>query len=471
MNSEFRIVNWGLCLVLCGLAWGQPRGSELLGEVSAADLDSPALRMEIVTPETVRQGEEPLGAGERRAVVHSRPVWHVGDDGRLAAIEARVEAAVEGQRSVWRADGNTVRFRVTDEGACVYRAAGHVLRVRPAKETTEATGGGTLREAAQVAPSGTELDGARVVQRGSFAAIRFEHIVEPGQVKEIAWIESAPAGLASARWWLLLYRYDSETLTPVLSGGEVLWQANGVTVLRWPAPVVTDGAGVAIPAQYRLRAASNLVGVILSAPTLAAATYPVALDPTTTTASGAGLANRSIRTSNTLRKWKKAFLKITLPSMAGNVVTAATVDLVRSDTEEDVANINFYARAVADTGAWSEASTHGTLDGLSLGTAVLTGQTITTGTGTKTYNIFGDSSKGVSKFYTDYPSGGDITVALEWTAWSGTLNTVATLLALAEEIDSPYCTFSPRTHGTFYPRVNITYTAGSTNLGSFFSFF
>lgn len=460
-----------IALLLCLPALAQePRGRENLPTVQPEDVEAPALFAEVVTPITIRPGETPLQPDEKRVIVHARPVWRVDDAGALAPISTAVDSGIETLKQVWRADANTVRFRVTEDGLCVYKAGHHVLRVKPIKSQAEATDGSTLANADQIKPTDTTTQTDRIVQRGSFSDIRFEHIVEPGSIKEIAWLDAAPAGIATARWYVLAYRWDSDTLTPTIVNGDVLWKtADEKAIFRWPAPVVTDATGKDLRANYRMRVAfPNIIAVLVNATDLRVATYPVALDPTTTTGSGGGLANRSIRTSNTLKKYKKAFLKITLPDMTGNTVTAATADFYRTDSDAAVSSISTYARAVADTGAWDETSTYTTLDALSLGTAISTGQTIATGISTKTFDLFGDSTKGISKFYTDYPSGGNCTIAFEWTAWSGTLTTVITTLALAEEVNSPFCVFATRADGTNYPRVTITYTTAGGSNGSFF---
>lgn len=461
-----------IALLICLPALSQePRGREFLPQVQPDDLDATALYTEVVTPITVRRGEAPMKPDEQRIVVHARPVWRLDDDGKLAPISTAIESGIEALKSVWRNDGNTVRFRVTEDGVCIYRAGSHELRVRPAKVQAEATDATSLAEAEQVKPTDNSAESDRVIQIGSFAGVRFEHIVEPGAVKEIAWLDTMPAGVATARFYILAYQWQSDTLSPAIVGGEVLWKSkDGDTILRWPAPVVTDAKGKELRASYRTRVAlPNIVGIQVNATDLRAATYPVAIDPTTTTALGDSLAGRSIRTSSTL-KYKSMFVKINLPDMTGNTVTDAEWQLVATDVVNMTSNVNVYARATAETGAWDTSSTYTTLDALSLGTAVASSASISSGAGTKTINIFGDATKGVSKFYADHPTGGAITLALSWTGYSGTLNSANASMKIGDgDVSDPYAAFAFYNNATNYPRITITYTtSGGSSNGSFF---
>lgn len=440
----------------------EPRGKEFIATVEAEDVEAPTLYQEIVTPITIRPEETPLQPDEKRVIVHARPVWRVDDAGALAPISTEVSTGIETLKQVWKADGNTVRFRVTEDGLCVYKAGQHVLRARPMKMQAEATDGSALADADQAKPTATTAQTDRIMQRGSFSDVRFEHIVEPGSIKEIAWLDAQPAGIATARWFVLAYRWDSDTLTPAIVNGDVLWQVDGKTVLRWPAPVVTDAKGKVLRANYRIKVANpNVIAVLVNATDLRAATYPVGIDPTTTTATGDNLANRSVRSSSGTLQYKAGYLKLTMPTMSGNTVTDCTVDLWSLENDGPMNNIDLYARATSGTGAWDETSTYSTMDALSMGTAISTGNSTSSGTGTKTFNIFGDSAKGVSKFYTDNPTGGSMTICLKWSAWSGTLNTVQTLISIGDaDLLTRYARFANRLDATHYPTVTITYTSG-----------
>lgn len=464
-----------LVLALALGAYGQegPRGSEFLGRVDTSALDDGRLRQEIVTPTTVRKGEKPLKANERRVIVHPVPVWHVGDDGALAPVSTTIEAARESLKDTWRADANTVKFRVNEDGLASYRAGGHVLRVRPARARAEATGGGTVTDAVQAKPTLTTAEGSRVVQVGQFADVRFEHIVEPGRVKEIAWIDKRPEGLETARNWLLLWQYQSETLTPVIQGGEVLWQAGGETILRWPVPYVEDGAGRELQGQYRLRAAQGLVGVALLSSELLTATYPVALDPTTTTGLSDVTASRSIR-SPTIggtpdRDVESWYALTTLPDMTGNTVTAAEWQVYATGYVGPL-TVNWYA--AKHTTSWNGSSNITTMNAVrtEVGSSVGTSSSWTSGAW-HYLDVLGDGTKGVSKIYADNPNPGACTFSLRWTDFYRTRDSVTTFPSIGSIYDGTYLDLSGITDASWYPRVVITYSSGDTNQGSFFSFF
>lgn len=196
----------------------------------------------------------------------------------------------------------------------------------------------------------------------------------------------------------------------------------------------------------------------------------------TTTTSGAGLASRSTRTNDLGdgRWYKGAYWNVTMPDMTGYTVTGAELQLNLTGISGTGPTMSVYARAEADTGAWTSSSTHTTIDALSLGTAVLTGQVVSAGTGVKYFDITGDSGKGVLDFYADHPTGGDLTIALVDEGFSGTLTGASTELHVGNDDTSPTpgtVTFAIHSDATLWPRIAIAYTTGGgggTNVGSFF---
>lgn len=462
-----------LLLIYCAMAAAEPRGREFLPTVAPDDVDNPALYQEVVTPITVNPGDAPLQPNERRIIAHARPVWRVGDDGALAPIETDVEPAVETLKAVWRNDTNTVRFRVTEDGVCVYRSAGNVLRVRPTKSGTEATDGSVIANADQAKPTDTTAGQTSIIQRGSFADVRFEHVVEPGSIKETAWLDVAPPGITTARWYALVYRWDSDTLTPSIVSGDILWKtAAGKTLLRWPAPVVTDATGKELRASYRMRvAAPNLITLLVNATDLRGATYPVAVDPTTTTGSGSATASGS-RCSNTivstLREYESTYMLITLPDMTGNTVTAAELQIWVVDTDSGTMNASIYACKNATT--WNNSSTISTINSVrtGMGTVVLTNQNFTSSSAWKNLNVLGGSTNGVAKIYTDNANPGACTFSVAWPSSGRTMTTKLGTAKVGDFDAGPYTQIAQYNDATHYPRVAITYTSGGSNVGSFF---
>lgn len=437
------------------------RGMELIDTASMDELGDVRLRTEIVTPATVAQGETPLAPHEQRMIIHPSPVWYIAGDGSLAPIDTRIDATTEENASVWRADANTVQFRVRESGAAVYRAAGHELVVTPVRRATKLPGEVELSGLPANTPITTTAGERGTVQRGVWQNTRVQHDIFPGKVKETIWLDQQPPGLLGATWLSVVFAAQSATLTPTLLDGDIHWQSGGVTILRWPAPIVTDSTGTEIAAEYSIREGKR-VALIIDAPALMMAQYPVAIDPTTTTGAGDGTAGRSIRTSNSLRKWKAFYYQVDMPDMTGNTVTGAQLE-IDAASNEGVSALDYYARATSGTGAWSDSSGTATLDALSMGTAISTGNSIT-GTGWKYLDIFGDSGKGVSKFYTDDITGGSLTFAMKWSGWTGSLSAAASVFYIGEEVDSPYAIFTYYTDGTSYPRITLTYTSGASDV-------
>ena len=460
-----------LLLLYCLPALAQePRGKEFLPTVQAEDVESPALFAEVVTPITVRPEETPLQPDEKRVIVHARPVWQVSDSGALAPISTAVDSGIETLKQVWKADGNTVRFRVNEDGLCVYKAGQHVLRARPIKSQAEATDGSTLADADQVKPTETTAQTDRVVQIGSFSSVRFEHVVEPGAIKEIAWLDSPPTGIATARWYVLAYRWDSDALTPTIVNGDVIWKTKaGKAIFRWPAPVVTDATGKELRANYRIRAANpNVIAVLVNATDLRAATYPVALDPTTTTGSGASTAGRS-RVSTIIsgadRRYQDHFFLITLPDMTGNTITAAQLQVYGGGSSSVATNVYAFKTATS----WNGSSNLTTMNSVAgdRGTALVSSYTSWSSSTWHYFDILGDSGKGVVKIYNANINPGACTFSLAWTT-SVTLNTTLAGPRIGDQDAGTTVEFAAYNDVTNYPRVAITYTSGGGgNTGSF----
>jgi len=447
------------------------RGREHLGRVAPEDLGDLRLSLEVITPETLLPGEEPLAPDQRRVTVHSRPIWHVGEDGELHPIVTDVSESTELGGRIWRSETNTLKFKVNEEGRCTYKVGQHILRAKPLKLNVEATDGTTSGDVDQVVPSDTLADKDRVVQRGSFSGVRFEHIVEQGMVKEIAWLDSMPSGLTGARWYALSYRWDSDTLTPTIKSGDVVWKtAKGKVVLTWPAPIVEDANGRELRANYRIRAAQpNVVTVLVNAADLRGAAYPVALDPSSTTASGAAKASGS-RCSNTivstLREYADTFMLITLPDMTGNTVTAARLEVWVIDWDSGTLNASIYACKNATT--WDNSSNITTMNSVrtNMGTVVLTNQNSWTVSAWRNLDVFGDSSKGVSKIYTDNINPGDCTFSIRWPSSARTITTKLGTAKVGDFDAGPYLQVAQYNDATHYPRVTITYSTATNFTGN-----
>lgn len=429
------------------------RGKQHIGTIDPAALDDPRLYTEVVTPDSLLSGEKPLKANERRMIVHSKPVWYVDDQGNAAEISTLLEEVTEDGAPVWKADANTLQFRVRDDGVCVYRAVGHRLRVRPSRIHLEDSDNVESGAIDQIKPTLTAKQGSRVIQHGSFPGVRIEHEVVGGTIKEIAWLDTKPKGLGGKRFVALIYQYESQTLAPVNIDGDIHWQASGTTVMRWPAPVVTDANGKTLRAQYRLR--DGFVGLLVMAADLRKASYPVAIDPTTTTGSSDATATRSTRSSGSSgsANYKQMFNKIVMPDLTGYYAVDAEFH-VYCNVSGGAVDVDVYAAA---TGAWDTSSSYSTLEALATGTAIDTGVTVAAGVGWKYIDIFGSGLKGVNKFYDDDITGGDLTVALDWADWASTLGAESTTGRIGDS--GGIQEYGIYNDATYYPRIEVTYSS------------
>lgn len=432
------------------------RGIEFVSKPHAEDVASAALTFEHIEPQTILPGERALSPGLRRVIAHGRPVWYVTDGGLLAPVSARLNGL--------EAEANTVRFRMTETGAAIYRVGQHTLRARPQRVQAEATDGTATRDVEYTAPAVTEATEAAIIQRGSVADLRVEHRVSPGEIKEIVWLDAAPAGIESARWWVMTYHWESETLTPTLVGGAILWRdAAQRVILRWPAPLVTDALGRELRANYRIVARlPNVVALIVNATDLRAAVYPVAVDPTTTTGSSANTASRarvSAIISATNREYESCYTLITLPDMTGNTVTAAELQL-RAGAVESALSCDIYGCKNGTT--WDATSNLTTMNSVRSGMGTVL-QSAFTGWSANAWNYFdvlGDSTKGVAKIYTDNANPGACTFSVRWPASGRTMNTTLINMRVGDQDIPNEVNMANHQDATNYPRVEIDYTTG-----------
>jgi len=102
-----------------------------------------------------------------------------------------------------------------------------------------------------------------------------------------------------------------------------------------------------------------------------------------------------------------------------------------------------------------------------MGTAISTGNTLTSGSGTKNFDIFGDGTKGIQAFYASYPGGGDVTIELVWTGFSGSAtNSAQTALTIGDDnTGTPEALFQEYRDAVYYPRIILTYTTGGEGEG------
>ena len=431
-----------------------PRGRTHIPSVATSDTSNPWLRTEIVTADTLRQGEKALQLGEKRAIVHGRPIWYHGDQDAITEIDTDVEMATEDSRSVWKSDRNTIKFRVRDDGMAIYRVHQHVLRARPSRRGVEKTDGSEARGDDSTDPTSTAVDGSKITQLGQFADLRFEHEVLGGSIKETAWLDSKPTGLAGNRWYRIAWDWTSATLTPTIIRGDIHWRVNNRTIIRWPAPIVMDDEGEELRAQYRLL--TGKVMLLVRAADLRTAAYPVGIDPTSTTDQTDATVALSLceSGSSSSADFESSYFQITLPDMTGNTVSAAEFQVYTS-LSSDTVTFDVYA---ASTAAFITTTDHSVLEAFAMGTVLHEDLVSADTTGWNYADITGDASSGVIEFYDDDITGGLITVLMDWVPFAATVSNERTSIRLGPSGGDQR--YASQTDATNYPRIEITYTAG-----------
>lgn len=118
-----------------------------------------------------------------------------------------------------------------------------------------------------------------------------------------------------------------------------------------------------------------------------------------------------------------AFVRFTIPNIAAQTIHSAVVKLKTAGVAGPP-NSEFSVYADV-TGSWTESSDYSVMEALSFNSALLTGQNALVDETWYSYDILGDSGKGVAKAAAETAEGSDVvlTVRLEWTnPYAGALN-------------------------------------------------
>jgi hypothetical protein len=167
------------------------------------------------------------------------------------------------------------------------------------------------------------------------------------------------------------------------------------------------------------------------------------------------LANRSIGDTNEMNgddQRNDCFLRISLPDLAGEVITGARLNCI---VQTDIGNNSGIDDLYCDrTDAWDETTGGATLAALSFNAPVAENLSadLTVGS-TASFNILGDASKGIAKVYADDPTGGP--VSLKFTSVFGTgfvdlVETAATIGYVDIGIGALGTRFYPRSHANYW---------------------
>lgn len=356
--------------------------------VDATEPNHPALYMEAVQPGKVR--------------IHTRPIRYGSADGVQRPVRPELVPSLDG----WDASENTLRFQADDSGHVWYRVGDYGVRMRLLgrvlvsladvdSETPTTTPAVSLRDARRLRWSevlGAEFD--------------IEYEVQPGRIKEFITLPAVPP-LGVSKAYGIVWQYQTLGLVPELVNGDIRWSDTETQTarLRFPAPTAIDAGGNRLRCSFRLR--GDKLAVIIPSVDLAAAAYPVVIDPTATT--GVGDVTASVATGEYLGAGKfnynMAFCKFAnLPDLTGYNIDAASVFLYGENT-----NTHNFTMYFDVTGAWTEASSETVLEALSFNGSVNTGVG-STYLQWDEYDVTGNAGKGMIKIYAD--AGGDPSAVL-----------------------------------------------------------
>lgn len=401
--------------------------------------NDPALRMSFPVPGKIR--------------VHTLPVRY----GDPAGVQRPIEIGLRRVANEWVEDRNTIGFRARDDGSVAYRVGDHVLRMylvsrvmyRPTVQVEEVV----------KTPIVTRPDGSRVRWTGVLGSeFEIEHEVKPGIIKERITLPVKPP-LGTSEIYRLVWQWQSPTLTPFLFNDAINWRdSEGTIWVCFPAPRSWDADDQEIPSGFILE--GDRIGIQARAEALRVATYPVTIDPTATTGSGDVTDSACIyEEAGSNDEYTKAFVKfVNLPDLTGYTIDAATVWLYGEETEtSDTYTLHFDI-----TGAWTGASSVGTLDALvfNASTDSDTGSTLDTW---QENIILGDATKGLQKIYTDAsmdPSALTATLMIRHSSYGSYSADAAHngLIMVGYKGDARWAEDDDATH---YPYIDIDYSSAA----------
>jgi len=251
-----------------------------------------------------------------------------------------------------------------------------------------------------------------------------------------------------------------QNMTARIDGNRVVFEGQNYLLFVLPPATITDGTGKTYePITYALQ--GNELTLALDITSISAMPLPIVIDPTVTTAQADCTANRTSRNSSGAPAEilnRRAYIKFALPDLTGfTSIDTATLKLYMYYTgDSSLSSVNTYCDI---TGAWDETSTYTTLDALTFNAATATNLTITTTAEWKNFDILGATGvNGIRKIYGDDPSPTPCTAKLSTT---GTSTSATTSIEIGDD-DGLWNLkkFYTRTNATYYPRIEIVYTAG-----------
>jgi len=414
-----------------------------------AALDPLDVRHEALYMERIfRADDTRLHETQGRVVIHSAPCWYADEEtGLLTPIDVSLKRCQDRtkRKPAVGTISNTLDFFAADDGDLLYTLKDHFVRL------TAMTRGATSANYAS-APASRK----NTLTTRAMAGVTIVHKVLPGRVKETITLGSPGAFLA----WAV-----ESNLTPAYIDGALAWQSNGSTVLVFEAPVAWDSIGTPVPCWYDLSGDTLSIGL-----DDVDAVYPVTIDPTVTTDQGDATANRSTFEPDYGEHgetgYKSAYMKVTLPDLTDQTLTAATWSGYVSARHGGAQNTGDWFCDVV--GAWSESTGYAALEALSFNAACGTASAVPDTGNWHELNIFGNASKGLSKAYTDSSTPDPATIKINSDqAVTPSDQTTIVAIGVTEGAGESGVTYAARTDGTNYWRVTLTYGAAGSGSAQF----
>lgn len=347
--------------------------------------------------------------------------------------------------------------------AKAFRVGPYILRTRLQQIRIEDATTTTQRRIDAVSrPSELVKDSSRVIRVEGFLPNVSSHFeIQPGMVKENIVLSSVPdPALVNTEAVLFVFQTDTSlgaTLTASIENSELVWKNNsGNVVFRFLKPYVFDAQEREITSRYLLR--GSFYAVAMPARQVREATYPITIDPTTSTNQAAQTSYRSTYEElGSADDHEAMYLEFTLPDLTGETITAATCTLTNTDTGSSINPVLIYCDDQVD---WSNATGQATLDGFTFG-AQTDSVTFEGTAGSETFSVYGSASEGLLKIYTADGSPDPCTVKVIDSSMGATTDSVTTALRIGSG-SSQSIVFINGSDATSYPYLTITYGTVTT---------
>jgi len=418
----------------------------LLGQALTPEMgDVAALHIDYVRPGVAR--------------AHVRPVHYVDSRGELH----RIVVDLERDGNVLREDRNVVQFEANSATKrCQYSVGRNWIRLTLHGRGGEDGVGASVGHIPASVP--VQLKSAHNKARWSGAlgtGVSIDYQVLPGRVKEIITIGERPE-LGTSEAYLISWRWAASGLTPTLEDGAVVWRTAGKdAAMRMPKPVSWDAEQAPLTAFYRVDATT--LAIVLDATELAAAAYPVTVDPTVDSSDASESASTFEDAFDVDDDgYHQAFILIPLPDLTGfTSIDAAYLKVYSASGGDEDCDVHCDALSAGSGEGWTSASGFAVLEALSFNAATAS-ISANPSAGWNSYDVLGSAgTNGIAEIYDNDASPTDCSVKLHWTGDTPTPDgESAHLIYLG--VDGSGLAFSSDTASGFEPYIEISYSGGPT---------